>query len=138
VTLIGENLAIEDSEFTYIGPINECRSCKLKTVCFNLKIGRRYKILKVRDKKHNCNVHEGKAAVVEVQELPIIASIDKKLSEGSTAKIEPKECKIISCSNYDICHSSAIQNDKKYRIVKVYESLECPLGYDLKRAELNN
>jgi uncharacterized protein (UPF0179 family) len=127
---------VEDGEFTYIGPINECRSCKLKTVCFNLKIGRTYKITKVRDKKHNCNVHEGKAVVVEVQELPIIASIDKKLSEGSITKIEPKECKMINCDNYDICHSNSIQSGKKYRIVKIYESLNCPLDYDLKRAEL--
>lgn len=73
---------------------------------------------------------------MEVQELPIIASIDKKLSEGSITKIEQKECKMVNCNNYDICHSIAIQSGKKYRIVKTYESLECPLDYDLKRAEL--
>jgi len=138
VTLIGENQAIENSEFTYIGPINECRSCKLKTVCFNLKIGRTYRIIKVRDKRHNCNVHEGKAVVVEVQEIPIITSINKKISEGSITRIEPKECKMINCSNYYICHTSAVQKDKKYRIVKIYESLECPLDYDLKRAEVTD
>ncbi len=37
VTLIGEKIAEEDMEFTYIGPNNDCRNCKLKTVCFNLK-----------------------------------------------------------------------------------------------------
>ena len=47
VTLIGEKLAIEDAEFTYLGPQNDCRNCKLKTVCFNLKPGRRYKITTV-------------------------------------------------------------------------------------------
>lgn len=138
MTLIGENQAIENGEFRYIGPINECRSCKLKTVCFNLKIGRTYKIIKVRDKRHNCNLHEGKAVVVEVQELPIIVSIDKRLSEGSITKIEPKECKMINCINYEICHIATVHNDKTYRIVKIYESLECPLDYDLKRAELTD
>lgn len=46
VTLIGEDLAVEGGEFTYMGSSNECRSCQLKTVCFNLKPGRRYRIVK--------------------------------------------------------------------------------------------
>jgi len=90
VTLIGEKIAKEEDEFTYLGPANDCKNCKLKTVCFNLKPGRRYKIIKVRDKKHTCNTHEGNASVVEVSELPIIAAIDKKLSEGSITQIEKK------------------------------------------------
>ena len=69
VTLIGEKLAKENGEFIYLGPQNDCKNCKLKTVCFNLKQGGYYKITKVRDKKHSCNVHEGCAAVVEVQEI---------------------------------------------------------------------
>ena len=82
VTLIGEKLAIKDSEFIYIGPNNECRKYKLKTVCFNLKTGRKYKITNVRDKKHNCNIHEGTTIVIEVQEVPIIISTDEKIKEG--------------------------------------------------------
>ena len=66
VTLIGERLAKEDEEFIYLGPNNDCRRCKLKTVCFNLKPGRRYKIIDIRDKRHSCELHEGNAAVVEV------------------------------------------------------------------------
>ena len=72
VTLIGEKLAKKDEEFIYIGPNNECRNCKLKTVCFNLKPGRKYRITNIRDKRHNCNVHEGTAAVVEVQDIKLI------------------------------------------------------------------
>ena len=53
VTLVGERLANEDEEFVYLGPNNECKNCKLKTVCFNLKPGRQYKIIKVREKQHN-------------------------------------------------------------------------------------
>jgi uncharacterized protein (UPF0179 family) len=68
VTLIGEKIAEENMEFVYIGPNNDCRNCKLKNVCFNLKVGRRYKITNVRDKKHSCNVHEGPAVVVEVKQ----------------------------------------------------------------------
>lgn len=136
VTLIGEKLAKEENEFTYLGPNNECKNCKLKTVCFNLKSGRRYKITNVRDKRHNCNVHEGTAAVVEVQEMPIITAIDKKLSEGSEAKIEDRKCKSIGCVNYELC-SVVLQKDKKYKITKIYESIDCPIGYELQKAELS-
>ncbi|UCB58450.1 MAG: UPF0179 family protein [Thermoplasmatales archaeon] len=69
VTLIGEKLAIEGDEFKYLGTNNGCRKCKLKTVCFNLKPGSTYKITKIRDKQHKCNVHDGNVVAVEVQEL---------------------------------------------------------------------
>ena len=136
VTLIGEKLAHQDAEFCYMGPNNECRNCKLKTVCFNLKLGRRYKITKVRDKQHVCNVHEGTAVVVEVQELPVLTTIDKKLSEGSNSKIEKKDCNSIGCTHYDLCNNSAVQKDKTYNIKKIFEPIECPLGYELQKAEL--
>ena len=78
VTLIGEKLAKENEEFIYIGPQNDCKNCKLKTVCFNLKQGSQYKIIKVRDKRHNCSVHEGSAAVIEVQEITNTTSENNK------------------------------------------------------------
>ena len=136
VTLIGEKQANKEKEFCYLGPNNECRNCKLKTVCFNLKIGRKYKITNVRDKRHNCNVHEGTVVVVEVQEMPIITSIDKKLSKGSKIKIDKKECQNIGCKYYEIC-SINILKDKEYKITKTYESIECPIGYKLQKAELS-
>lgn len=70
VTIVGEKLAKEGSKFVYLGPNNKCRNCKIKTVCFNLKTGKEYKITKIRDKKHNCKIHDGSAVVVEVQEMP--------------------------------------------------------------------
>ena len=135
VTLIGEKLAKEGNEFIYLGPQNDCKNCKLKTVCFNLKTNRHYKITKIRDKKHSCNVHDGSAAVIEVQELPIITAIDKKISEGTETKIEKKECKNIGCEYYELC-SVTIQKDKKYKITKTYENIKCPIGYEIQKAEL--
>lgn len=136
VTLIGEKLAKKETEFIYLGPNNECRNCKLKTVCFNLKPGRKYKITEVRDKKHNCNVHDGTAAVVEVQELPIITSVDKKLSEGETFKIEKNSCKSIGCDFFDLCNV-ALQKDKSYTVEKIIEEINCPLGHELNKAEIS-
>ena len=136
VTLIGEKLAIKDSEFVYIGPNNECRNCKLKTVCFNLKTGRKYKITNVRDKKHNCNIHEGTTIVIEVHEIPIIISTDEKIKEGSTTKIKAINCRSIGCQNYDICNK-AINKEKKYKIEKIIEKIDCPLGYSLQKIEIS-
>lgn len=135
VTLIGEKLAKIDEEFIYLGPQNDCRNCKLKTVCFNLKPGRRYKITNVREKRHNCNAHEGNAAVIEVQELPIFTTIDKNISEGTVTKIERENCGSIGCPNYELCRIT-LQKDKKYKIAKIYEKVECPMGYNLQRVEI--
>ena len=126
VTLIGENLAIEGEEFTYLGSTNECRSCQLKTVCFNLKPTRKYRITKIREKQHECNVHEGKVFVVEVEELPLTVAIDKEPAEGATAIVEKKECKNIGCGSFDICASTSLQNGKKFTVKKVYGKMECP------------
>jgi hypothetical protein len=136
VTLIGEKLAKKETEFIYLGPNTECRNCKLKTVCFNLKPGRKYKITGVRDKKHNCNVHEGTAAVIEVEELPIITTVDKELKEGESFKIDEKNCKSIGCDFFDLCNVS-LQRDKKYTIKKIIGEVDCPLGYNLNKAEVS-
>jgi len=136
VTLIGKELAKEGEEFIYLGPNNECRNCKLKTVCFNLKPGRKYKITSVRDKHHECNLHEGPAVVVEVQEMPIIIAIEKKLVEGSTTKIGNRNCENVGCINYEFCNIT-LTKDKDYIIVKIYENIDCPIGYELQKAELS-
>lgn len=135
VTLIGERLAEEGKEFVYIGPHNDCKSCKLKNVCFNLKKDRKYKIKKVRKKSHSCNVHSGSVSVVEVEELPIVAAIDKKLSEGAKTKVDVDGCKHIGCKHHEICNAP-LKKDKKYKINKVFDSIDCPIGKDLKKAEL--
>jgi len=138
ITLIGEKLAKQNEEFIYLGPNNECRNCKLKTVCFNLQQGREYKINKVRDKQHSCNIHEGNVVVVEVNPLPIIASIDKKESEGSKIKINKIECENIGCDNYQLCLNRAIQRDKTYKIKKIHEKIDCPEDFELYKVELSD
>ena len=135
VTLIGEKIASVGMEFEYLGAINDCRDCKLKTVCFNLKPGRRYKITKVRDKRHNCKIHEGTANVVEVEQLPIKTAIDKKYSEGAITNIEKDECDSIGCENYNFC-KVILNSDKKYMIIKIKEKIKCPIGKDLQEVEL--
>lgn len=137
VTLIGERLAKKNEEFMYLGPNNDCKNCKLKNVCFNLVQGRIYKITKVRDKKHNCNLHEGTAVVVEVEKQPIITAIDKKHTEGSKAKLENIDCDNIGCKYYDLCKME-VREDKNYIIKKIYGDIDCPLDLKLQKAEIEN
>ncbi len=136
VTLVGEKLAKKNLEFIYIGPLSECRNCKLKNVCFNLKPYRRYKITNVRDKKHSCNVHEGNVIAVEVEEQPIETTIEKRHTLGSIVRIEKKNCDNIECEYYDICNNEALQKNKTYKIVKIHETIKCPKGLKLNRAEV--
>jgi len=70
VTLIGKKLAKKGNEFVYFGIAKDCRGCKLKMVCSNLKEGRRYRITNVRDKHHDCSLYEGGVVAVEIEKLP--------------------------------------------------------------------
>jgi uncharacterized protein (UPF0179 family) len=134
ITLIGEQLAKKGTEFVYMGMCKTCRSCKLKMVCSNLKKGRRYKITNVRDKHHECALHEGGVRAVEIEELPIVVNIPKDNATGSIVLFEPISCKNRGCSDYQVCHP--LIKNKKYKIVKVLETVKCPEGYHLKKVKL--
>lgn len=132
ITLIGEELAKEGITFQYIGPLMECRECKLKNVCFNLQEGKFYRIKKVRDKKHDCKVHSGGVVIsVEVEEVPIDISIPSDYAiDGSTVYYKPVNCTNWSCENIEICNPM-IKNNTKLHIVELGEKLKCPLDKDL-------
>jgi uncharacterized protein len=137
VTLVGEQLAVEGQEFIYLGSNSECRNCQLKTVCFNLKPGRHYRITKLREKFHDCNIHEGKVIVVEVEELPLTVAVTNVPPEGATTTIEKKDCKNIGCESFEICTTTALQNGKTYTVKKVYEKLTCPKNYELFKVDVS-
>jgi len=136
ITLIGEHLAVTGGTFQFLGPNNECKNCKLKTVCFNLKPWRDYEIVSVRDNRHGCTIHEGFVVPVEVKELPILTAVDSTLLEGSITTIDKKNCKHIGCPGFDLCTTPAVQKDKTYCIQKIYEPLDCPKGFLLQKAEI--
>jgi len=136
VTLVGEQLAVEGEEFTYLGSNSECRNCQLKTVCFNLKPGRHYRITKLREKHHDCNLHEGKVIVVEVEELPLTAAIPKELPEGTVTTVEKQDCKNIGCDSFEICTSQPLQNGRTYIIKKVYKKINCLKHQELYKVDL--
>jgi len=137
VTLVGERVAKKGNEFIYLGPSPECKNCKLKTVCFNLKRFRRYRIVGIRNKRHSCNQHDGGVRVVEVEELPIVSSLEGKIKEGSKTKVKIIDCKRLDCENYDICHNPAVEENRDYKISKVIGEMNCKIGKKLMKVELS-
>jgi len=136
ITIIGEKLANKDEEFIFIGPQNDCKNCKLKNICFNLKQYHQYKITSVRDKRHSCSVHAGDAIVVEVDEQPIETTIEKKYTKGSVITYETKECNEKLCLYYDLCTNKALEPGKKYLITDILDDIPCSKGETIQRVTL--
>ncbi len=136
VTLIGKKLAKKGNEFVYLGIARNCRGCKLKMVCSNLKEGRRYRITNVRDKQHDCSLYMGGVIAVEIEKLPIETTIRKDSAEGTKVTYKEVDCDDISCKNYRLCHPGV--KEKKYNIVEVIDDVECSREYDLKKVMLDD
>ncbi len=137
VTLIGKSLAEEGLEFIFGGCPSKCKECELKNSCCGLKKNRWYRIVDVRDKYHDCQVHHKKVSVVEVEEIPIRTAASRhSVIEGSVITVEDKKCGDVGCENYKLCHPKGIEFNKKYNIEGVGEDIDCPKGKDLKIVEL--
>jgi len=138
ITIIGELLAKKNELFIYCGPLSECRECKLKTVCFNLELGRQYCVKSVRDVHHDCRIHEDGVRVVEVENAGILASVPSKLAiDGATFSFKSRDCPIFSCENYWLCHPFGVNAGTKYRISSVEGNLSCEEGQSLRKVLLS-
>ena len=134
ITVIGERQAKVDGRFIYLGPLTECKECKLKGVCFNLDAGALYRIVEVRDVKHECKVHEDGVRVVKVEKERMEGVVPKKgAMEGTTITWEVIKCDRLGCENYRLCHPLGIDKGHKARISKIIGNLECPDGKKLVR-----
>lgn len=136
VTLIGKKLAKVGNEIIYVGITQKCKNCKLKTVCSNLQEGRRYRITKVRNKFHECGLHDGGVVAVEVEKLPAVVNIKKEQAEATAINFRQVRCDNISCKEYDYCNSPI--KEKEYRIVKVVGDVECERGNELKKVMIDD
>jgi len=133
VTLLGELLAREGNEFVY--PQQICKTCKVRTVCLNLEEGRRYRVISIRDIRHDCALHEdGFVRVVEVERAEIPTTMRKKAAiEGSTVSWERIDCGNMGCAEWWLCHPCGLSDGQKVKVVQVAEDIPCPEGYDLKK-----
>ncbi|MFO7791871.1 MAG: UPF0179 family protein [Candidatus Saliniplasma sp.] len=137
VTLIGEHLAEEGLEFSFGGCLSKCKSCEIKNSCCGLEKDRWYRIVGVRDKKHDCKVHHGDVKVVEVKKIPVKTAVSgRTVIEGSVVTFEKKDCKEFECENFRLCHPTGIENKQKYDVKGVNKKIDCKKGYDLKEVEL--
>ncbi len=132
ITVIGEKQAKVDGQFIYLGPLTECKECKLKGVCFNLDAGALYRIVEVRDVKHECKVHEDGVRVVRVEKERMEGVVSKKGAlEGTTVTHEVIRCNHLGCEHYRLCHPFGIDRGRKARISKILGDLECIEGKKL-------
>ena len=137
ITLVGEGQATVDHEFVYRGPQPECRPCKVKAACLNQEMGRRYRILKVRDVRHECLLNEGQARVVEVVPVPPECSIASPTAvEGAVLAYEKIVCANTACPNYRTCHPVGIDPGMRIRVLDIGPALDCPLGYSIVSAKV--
>jgi uncharacterized protein (UPF0179 family) len=136
ITLYPSRLSFVGREFTYIGEAPECSECKIRANCHDLKSGHRYRIVALREKEHDCAVHEGdKVRVVEYEELPLeIALPQRKAIEGAIISIEETECDARWCEFNRFCRRVSLPIGTRVRIISLGQDVECPAGTKMKRA----
>ena len=138
ITLLGKSYAQVGKEFYFIGPLTECRDCRLKGVCFNLEPGAKYRVLEVRPQMHECHEFDGDEVIaVAVEKVPTPAAVPKKLAiDGSVITLQNPDCKNVGCENYMLCHAVGKKEGMKYSITAVRDDLECPIGEKMVSVDL--
>jgi len=135
VTLVGERQAAVGREFVYRGPQPECRECRVKAACLNQDLGRRYRVLRVRDVAHACLLNEDRARVVEVEPAPPACSVPARANvEGSVVTYAGVVCAHAVCPNFRLCHPVGIEPGTRLQVAVPGKELVCPLGYELASA----
>ncbi len=137
ITLVGEHQAREGVEFVYHGPLATCRECNLKTVCLNLDPGGRYRIIGLREIRHDCRMHEDGVRVVEVERIPTRCAVTSKLAiEGSTITLDGTNCDNLGCQHYRLCNPPGVGSNQKRKVASVYRSLDCPENHRMVEVDL--
>ncbi len=133
ITLIGKKLAKPGQEFIHygVGSSRECMGCKLRKVCDNLEVGRRYVVRSSMNKPHEeCRIHDEGVMLVEVEPAEIQALLPSQLvSEGATITFIRPDCMRLLCENSVWCFPEGLGDGDRCQIVKVIsDGSVCPLG----------
>jgi uncharacterized protein (UPF0179 family) len=131
LTLVDSGLAKVGYEFVNYGEADECKGCRLAKACLNLEKGKKYRVVNIRDKEHDCRI-AGRATVVEVEECDMAAAIDKrKVYPGSKIAFEPVACDNILCRNMKHCKPEGIEPGDACKIIDSIGKIKCEEGRDL-------
>lgn len=129
ITFVSDNSAKEGFGFYYLGPMDGCRDCKLKSVCLNLERGSLYIVKALRSQTHDCPETGEKLRVVEVEKTTIPAAMPKKNAiEGGKVTFQEIDCKMKCCANWFRCHPPSEINGEKLTIKTVEGDTDCPFG----------
>ena len=93
ITLLSEPQAKVGGEFYFMGPLTDCKDCRLKGVCFNLEPGSRYRVVEVRSQRHACEECEGEVVcpLKDADFVPDVVTIEDIIEALEEGVIEGKE-----------------------------------------------
>lgn len=140
ITLIGKDLAVKGQEFVFLGPADECESCRFKSSCVgNLEMNRKYVVVDVKDNEQKCPIHSGEIVVpVEVDRAKIdLLTTSKSIFEGSIFTFNAHDCDE-KCDFYDLCFPEGLQENDKCIVLenKGKHKDGCKKGYRLNKLTL--
>jgi uncharacterized protein (UPF0179 family) len=120
VTLVGQRLAEEGSEFVYLGESSLCEGCPYREQCLNLEPDVRYRVTGVRDSGTlECAVHDTGVTAVEVEPAPVRANVDASGAyAGSTVSLEGP-CPHTDCPSHEYCEPAGAAFGERHRISEV-------------------
>ena len=136
VTIVGETQARIGNRFYFMGPLTECKECKLRNVCFNMEAGSLYEVIGLRDTMHDCALRETRVRVVEVEKKPFRAAIPKKQAMGSSVIFESRKCTNIGCENWQFCCPANTKDGERFAIIDDLSEIRCPIGEQLRLVKL--
>lgn len=137
ITLLSEPQAEVGKRFVFLGPVLECKECRLKGICFNLEKGATYEVVALRGQKHPCDANEGEVHVVEVERVARPAVVEKKFAvEGSKITFQPSKCDVLGCPHYKECNPEGLEEEMKVAITQVSDKVECAIGQSRTRVQI--
>ncbi len=132
VTVVGRSWARAGQRFLNEQPCEVAGSCPIAKACQNLEWDREYEVVSVRPLQHGvCGVHDGGAQVVEVEDVPLAASLERAKTRGTMVRWAPPVCRFRGCGNWDRCFPRGLTAGQEYALDGVEAGLDCPMGYDL-------
>ncbi|MEM1585965.1 MAG: UPF0179 family protein [Candidatus Bathyarchaeia archaeon] len=138
VTMLSASQSRVGETFIYRGFGQKCCGCRYFNVCAgNLREGRIYKVVRVRNRVFKCEAYDIEMRVVDVIETEIDVAIPSKQAiEGVILTFSPQKCDREFCENYILCFPIGLMENDRCEVVKVYGRIICPLGLQLTKVLL--